>query len=193
MTIAQPVGELAILHDERAKRQSAATVEADKLKSALVRVSLLRAQQELDGVDLSARIAGVERQIAHAEQVIAVWPDVQAELDRRIGDVQAMAQADRAGVLMTEYNALLADEKARRVAHAQALVVTAERAYDLGANFNRRKQIAGELLALGQSVAGGNGGYGRYPVTEIGTARGVDNAQRWLLHVQNGTWATAMI
>ncbi len=190
-----PTGRLAILQDEKAKRQSAAVVEAEKLKTALVRLSVLRAQSELDGTDLSVRIAEVEKQVAHAETVIGSWPDVSAELDRRIADVEVEIQNEQAAALMAEYDQIVAGEKARRVTWAQSLVVTAERAQEFQANMDRRKVIADKLRALGQTegVDIGDASFGHFPKTELGTLRGVDNARQWLHHVENDTWANAMI
>jgi len=71
-------------------------------------------------------------------------------MDRRIADVQA----EKSSALLAEYDQLVASEKARRVAWAMSLVTTAERAYDVSQNVQRRKQITEDLAALGQNVAG---------------------------------------
>jgi hypothetical protein len=75
---------LAELLDEQQSRTEAARSAQASRAEAVQRLSQLRASQALDNVDLSKRIAKAEQDIAKIDALLATWPDVQAELARRV-------------------------------------------------------------------------------------------------------------
>lgn len=81
-----------------ARRQDAAQA-VERLRMLRERVSRLRAEEALDGVNHGRRITSDAKEVTGLEQTLAVWPDVEAELIRRIQVAEdahtAALEADR--------------------------------------------------------------------------------------------------
>ena len=155
--------QLAELLDERQSRTEAARQAQAGKDEAVQRLSQLRAAQALDGVDLSKRIAKAEADITRHDALLATWPDVQAELERRVQSAKDAVQAAGNADLLAELAELQGLERGRRLAFAEAIHTAAQCGYDLRLLLNRKTVIASELYAAGVVVQPGDNEMGHHP------------------------------
>lgn len=175
--IQQAKQTLAELLDERQSRtESARSAQAGR-DEAMQRLSQLRASQALDGVDLSKRIAKAEADIARHDALLATWPDVQAELERRIVAAREAVQAAGNADMLAELADLQAAERGRRLAFAEALHTTAQCGHDLRALLNRKAALRSELYAAGVVAQAGNTEMDNHP-RYFGEQVAIDEALR---------------
>jgi hypothetical protein len=147
---------LAEILDEQQSRTGAAQNAQSSRAEAVQRLSQLRASQALDGLDLSKRIAKAEQDIAKIDELLATWPDVQAELQRRVEAAkQAVIVAGNAD-MQNELTELQALERGRRLAFAEALHGLAQVGLDLRQLLNRKLWLKAELYAAGAVVNAGD-------------------------------------
>ncbi len=171
--------QLAELLDERTSRaQAAQSAQAGK-DEATQRLSQLRASQALDGVDLSKRITKAEADIARHDALLATWPDVAAELERRIASAKDAVQAAGNADLLAELTDLQGLERGRRLAFAEAIHDAAQCGHDLRLLLNRKSVIAGELAAGGVLVQPGDNELGHHP-RYFGEQSAIDAARQMI-------------
>lgn len=95
---------------ELAERRSLAAVNTQRRQGLENSISRLIAEQQLDGLDHSQRIAKAREELAEVSGWLKTWPAVESELVRRVGLAQAEARetwkkemADRlAGLIAAE-------------------------------------------------------------------------------------------
>jgi hypothetical protein len=169
---------LAELLDEQRSRTGAAQSAQASRTEAVQRLSQLRATQALDNVDLSKRIAKAEQDIGKIDELLATWPDVAAELQRRVESAkQAVIVAVNADML-AELAELRALERGRRLAFAEALHSLAQVGLDLRQLLNRKTWLKAELYQAGKIVDAGDCELPNWPRWGIGEKVALDEAQR---------------
>jgi multidrug efflux pump subunit AcrA (membrane-fusion protein) len=168
---------LAELLDEQQSRTQAAQNAQSSRTEAMQRLSHLRATQALDNVDLSKRIAKAEQDIAKIDELLATWPDVQAELARRVQSAkQAVIVAGNADML-AELAELQGAERGRRLAFAEAIHNAAQCGHDLRLLLDRKSYLRSELYAAGMVVSAGDLEMGNHP-RFFGEQTAIDEARR---------------
>jgi hypothetical protein len=168
---------LAELLDEQQSRTQAAQNAQSSRAEAMQRLSQLRATQALDNVDLSKRIAKAEQDIAKIDALLATWPDVQAELQRRVQSAKDAVQVAGNADMLAELAELRASERGRRLAFAEAIHNAAQCGHDLRLLLNRKTVIASELYAAGMVVSAGDLEMGNHP-RFFGEQTAIDEARR---------------
>jgi predicted nuclease with TOPRIM domain len=139
---------LADLRAELTDRHSKATASQQRKAELTQRISQLQGAMALDGVDLSARIQQAQAELAEANKLLSTWPDVKAELQRRIGEAEsALAQEQRAANV-ERWHEVSALEAAQRREFAQAVVALAEIAQRLRATIDERQALFTTLMGV---------------------------------------------
>lgn len=169
---------LAELLDEQQSRTQAAQSAQASRNEAVQRLSQLRATQALDNVDLSKRIAKAEQDIAKIDALLAAWPDVQAELARRVEAARQAVQQAATADMQNELAELRALERGRRLAFAEALHSLAQVGLDLRQLLNRKTWLKAELYTAGKIVDAGDCELPNWPRWGIGEPTAVAEAQR---------------
>ena len=168
---------LAELLDEQQSRTQAAQSAQSSRTEAVQRLSQLRASQALDGLDLSKRIAKAEQDIGKIDALLATWPDVAAELQRRVQSAKdAVLQAATAD-MSAELTELQAAERGRRLAFAEAIHNAAQCGHDLRLLLNRKTALRAELYAAGMMVSAGDLEMCNHP-RYFGEQSAIDEARR---------------
>lgn len=142
----------ADLADELTRR--GAEVEAAKTKGAAAaqRISQLTAQRELDGVDTGERIAAARAELTEAEHQVATWPDVEAELLRRLAAAQAIIDAHDRQARAEQVIALQAKEDKERAAFVAAGLKLLDLAATLGATIAAKEAQRIEIIRAGDGA-----------------------------------------
>lgn len=179
MTKIEAQQKIADLVDEQAQRQQAVDNAQRTKETATARLSQLRAMQALDGVDVAKRITAAEKEITAADATLSLWPDVQAELGRRLATAQAALQASIVGEMKEELTSLLAAERGRRLAFAEAIHNAAQCGHDLRLLLNRKSYLKSELYAAGVVVNAGDLEMGNHP-RYFGEQVAIDEARRFV-------------
>jgi hypothetical protein len=169
---------LAELLDEQQSRTEAARSAQSSRTEAVQRLSQLRASQALDNVDLSKRIAKAEQDIAKIDALLATWPDVQAELQRRVQSAKDAVQQAATADMSAELTELQALERGRRLAFAEALHSLAQVGLDLRQLLNRKLWLKAELYQAGKIVDAGDCELPNWPRWGIGEPVAIDEARR---------------
>jgi hypothetical protein len=151
-----------LLDEQRSRTEAARSAQASRAEAAQ-RLSQLRASQALDGLDLSKRIAKAEADIAKIDELLATWPDVEAELARRVETAKQAVQQAVSTDMLAELAELRALERGRRLAFAEAIHNAAQVGLDLRQLLNRKTVIASELYAAGMVVSAGDNEMGNHP------------------------------
>ena len=118
--------QLANLRAELVERQAKASASQERKGELTQSISRMVGEQALDGVDHSARIASAKAELALVEQYLSSWPDVQAELNRRIGEAEQALNADRLETAKERYTVLADLEAQQRREFANQVVSLAE-------------------------------------------------------------------
>ncbi len=169
---------LAELLDEQQGRTQAAQNAQSSRTEAVARLSHLRASQALDNVDLSKRIAKAEADIAKIDELLATWPDVEAELARRVETAKQAVQQAVSTDMLAELAELRALERGRRLAFAEALHSLAQVGLDLRQLLNRKLWLKAELYTAGKIVDAGDCELPNWPRWGIGEPVAIDEARR---------------
>jgi hypothetical protein len=168
---------LAELLDEQQSRTEAARSAQSSRTEAVQRLSQLRATQALDNVDLSKRIGKAEADIGKIDELLATWPDVQAELARRVQSAKDAVQVAGNADMLAELTELQDGERGRRLAFAEAIHNAAQCGHDLRQLLDRKLWLKAELYAAGMVVSAGDLEMGNHP-RYFGEQNAIDEAQR---------------
>jgi chromosome segregation ATPase len=144
-----------LLDEQRSRTESAQNAQSSRTEAAQ-RLSQLRATQALDGLDLSKRIAKAEQDIAKIDALLATWPDVASELQRRVEAAKQAVQVAGNADMQNELTELQALERGRRLAFAEAIHNAAQCGHDLRLLLNRKTALRAELYAAGAVVNAGD-------------------------------------
>lgn len=165
-----------LLDEQRSRTESAQSAQASRAE-AVQRLSQLRASQALDGLDLSKRITKAEQGIAQIDALLATWPDVQAELARRVQSAKEAAQGAVNADMLAELADLQATERGRRLAFAEAIHNAAQCGHDLRLLLNRKNYLKSELYTAGVVVNAGSLEMDNHP-RYFGEQSAIDEARR---------------
>ena len=177
MTKIEAQQQLAELLDERAQRVAAVEAAQRTKTEATARLSQLRGAMALDGTNLAKRIEKAQQDITGADVTLALWPDVQAELDRRIAAAQEAVKQATIDEMRSELSKLMDSERGRRLAFAEALHDFAQVGADLRAMLQRKQALKMELFANGVIIEAGSDQLDAYPNFGIGELTTVTAAQ----------------
>lgn len=137
---------------ELAERSAAAAAQQQRRADVERTISQLIAEQQLDGVDHGSRLDKLRSELGQLEEVLSMWPAVEAELQRRLEAARsALAEAKKAELLQ-ELEQLRANEDAGRRAFADAALQFVETAAALKRQLDRKLAIKAELLQRGKGV-----------------------------------------
>jgi hypothetical protein len=115
-------------------------------------ISRLTAEQELDGVDHTKRLTALQGELATVTQALATWPDVEAELLRRL-DIAAAALGDQEHAeRLTELAQLRQAEADQRLAFARHGLALLEAAQALQATLDRKALLREGMVSSGRGV-----------------------------------------
>jgi chromosome segregation ATPase len=165
-----------LLDEQQSRTQAAQSAQASRTEAAQ-RLSQLRATQALDNVDLSKRIAKAEARISEIDALLATWPDVQAELQRRVQSAKDAVQVAGNADMLAELAELRASERGRRLAFAEAIHSAAQCGHDLRLLLNRKTALRAELYAAGAVVNAGDTEMPNHP-RYFGEQTAIDEARR---------------
>lgn len=168
---------LAELLDERAQRAAAAESAKQTKSEATARLSQLRGAMALDGTNLAKRIEKAQQDITGADLVLALWPDVSAELERRIAAAQEAVKQATMDEMRAELTELMDSERARRLAFAEALHDFAQVGADLRAMLQRKQALKMQLFENGVIIDAGSDQLDAYPHYGIGEPVAIDVAR----------------
>ena len=144
--------QVADLRAELVER-TAKVQAAQRTKTELAqRISQLTGAMALDGIDHSKRIAQAQTELTAANTLLATWPDVQAELNRRIGEVEQVISADKLTAATQRYTVLAELEAQQRREFASQVVALAETSKRLRATIDERQQLHSTLHKAGVSL-----------------------------------------
>lgn len=131
-------------------RQSLAQTKGPRLAAVQREISRLNAEQELDGADHAKRIAKLESERDELVAWLDTWPDVKAELNRRIDEAQAAVTEEEQDQRMATLQTLLEAEPELRQRFASDMATFAETAQEL------RKLIADKEAIVNASFEHGH-------------------------------------
>ena len=130
--------QLANLRAELVERTTKASTSQERKGELTQSISRMVGEQALDGVDHSARIASAKAELALVEGYLNTWPDVQAELNRRVGEAEQALNAERLETAKARYTVLADLEAQQRREFANQVVSLAELSKRLLATISER-------------------------------------------------------
>ena len=178
MTKSELQTQLTELLDEKAQRAAAMEAATKAKAEAQARLSQLRGAMALDGSNLAKRIEKAQQEIVAADVTLQLWPDVCAELDRRIAAAQEAVKAATLDETRQELQSIVDSERGRRLAFAEALHSFAQVGADLRAMLRRKLQLKMQLFEQGVVVEAGSDQLDAWPVFGIGEAATIGEARR---------------
>lgn len=113
-------------------------------------ISQLVAEQEIDGVDHTERLAKLRNEQAEIVQFLGTWPDVQAELERRLEAAVSALQQQEHQERLAELDTLRSMEAGQRDAFAGKAIELIEVSAALKQTLERKVAIRGEILESGR-------------------------------------------
>lgn len=177
MTKSELQTQLAELLDEKAQRTAAAEAAKQTKSDATARLSQLRGAMALDGTNLAKRIEKAQQDITAADVTLQLWPDVSAELDRRIAAAQEAVKAATIDETRQELQSIMDSERGHRLAFAEALHTFAQTGADLRAMLRRKQALKMALFEHGVIVEAGSDQLDAWPVWGIGEDTTITAAQ----------------
>lgn len=152
----QAKAQLAQLCDELADRRSKAANATQRKAELTQRLSSLRAGQALDGADHSQRIAAIEAEQAEIAKVLDTWPDVEAELRRRITAAQAEVDQIRQAQQLDEFAQLLNLESDLRQQYSAQALAFVELGRKLSRALETKQSLYNAIVQAGGRVQPGD-------------------------------------
>lgn len=135
---------------ELIERQADAVAKQQRQAELGRQISQLVAEQEIDGVDHAKRLAKLRSEQAEIAQELATWPDVQAELERRLEATVSALQQHEHQERLAELDTLRSMEAGQREAFAGKAIELIEASAALKQTLERKVAIRGEILESGR-------------------------------------------
>ena len=118
----QMENEIERLNAELQRRSQEIGETRNTIEHYQAKIRRLNAASVLDGTDHSQEIATAKAELARLRQQVEIWPDVQNELHRRIGQQQAEITRQQQSDRVSRLQAIFAEEETlRQVYIAKAL------------------------------------------------------------------------
>lgn len=168
--------QLAELLDEQAQRLAAVEAAGRVRDDAERRLSQLRGAMALDGTNLEKRIEKARQEMSAAADTITLWPDVQAELERRIAAAKQAVHECTAQEMRDELASLLIAEAAQRRAFADQFHAFAKVGFALRQLLDRKRALKTELFHMGILADAGETEFPAWGRYAIGQQAGIDEA-----------------
>ena len=105
---------LVALEAEMGKRAVEAANADRQGKQLRQTISRLVGSMQLDGSDFTAQIAAARADLAKAEQIVRLWPDVEAELERRIEEARGEVKRHELQLKLDSLHVLASEEERLR-------------------------------------------------------------------------------
>ncbi len=147
----QMENELARLNVELQRRSQEIEETRTAIEHYQAKIRRLNAASVLDRIDHSQEIAIAKAELAQITQQIEIWPDVQSELQRRIGQQQAeitrQLQSDR----VSRLQAIFAEEEALRQVYITKALEFLAAADELHALIAQKRALHNQISTISRT------------------------------------------
>lgn len=138
--------------DELTRRRAEVTAARERATAAHERISRLIATAALDGVNTGERMEAARAELAEAESTVATWPDIEAELLRRLAAAQTVIDAHNRQTRADQVTALQAKEETQRAAFFAAGLKLLDLAATLRATIAAKEAQRIEVIRAGDGA-----------------------------------------
>lgn len=153
-TMQEAKQQLVSLETEFSRRSVEAENAERNIQQLQASISKWRASMVLDGANFTEKIEKAHTELVEAEAIVQVWPDVKAELNRRLESARTVIKSYELDIKLQTIRNIASDEESiRQQFYAKGLefLEVADRLVD---TLNRKEALWSELKQAGRVVTG---------------------------------------